>query len=258
MCVATALELGMTLLDTADIYGRTFGHGESMLGELFVKAPNLREKTIVATKGGVSSGLGYNSQADYLERACEHSLRRLRVEAIDLYQIHRPDVLTHPENVARVLTRLRASGKIREVGVSNYSESQFSTLQHFLEFPIATTQIQINLLNRSALFDGVLDQCMRLEVAPLASSPLAQGRLAAESTSDASVLNQAISKLARQFNVSSASIGIAYLLALPAGVVPILGTTRPDRLRQAAQAAQIRLSQDHLYELMIAAGAEFP
>ena len=117
--VETALELGMNLIDTADVYGldwggTAFGSGEELLGQVLNDAPALRDRMVLASKGGIIPGVPYDSA--YLETACEDSLRRLGVEQLDLYLIHRPDMLTHPEETARVLQNLKQSGKVRTLG----------------------------------------------------------------------------------------------------------------------------------------------
>lgn len=149
--IETAVQHGMTLIDTADVYGRSsvgeLGDAEAILGEVLAKAPALRPQITIATKGGIVPGARYDSRAAYIRSACEASLRRLRVDTIDLYQVHRPDIFTHPEEVARSLADLRQTGKVREVGVSNYSASQFNALQGFLPFPIATTQPELSLMH---------------------------------------------------------------------------------------------------------------
>ena len=114
----------------------------------------------IATKGGIVLGVPYDSSPPALRSACEDSLKRLGVESIDLYQIHRPDFLAHPAATAQVLGELREEGKIREVGVSNYSPAQLSALQAHLPFDLVTQQPEFSCWEISALRDGVLDQCM--------------------------------------------------------------------------------------------------
>ena len=119
-----ALENDMNFVDTADVYGLDwggtgFGDNEVILGKVLAAAPELRDRMVLATKGGIIPPTPYNSGAEYITKACEDSLRRLGVERIDLYQIHRPDFYTHPEELAGALSALQAAGKIAEVGVSN-------------------------------------------------------------------------------------------------------------------------------------------
>ena len=162
--VETALEVGMNLMDHADIYGAgpdgEFGDAERLFGEVLKEAPELRDQMVLATKGGIVLGVPYDSSAGYLRLAVENSLRRMNVDSIDLYQIHRPDFLGHPEEVASVLTEMRESGLIREVGISNYTIYQTRALQAHLDFPIVTTQPELSVLETRPLSDGTLDWCM--------------------------------------------------------------------------------------------------
>ncbi|MEZ5166476.1 MAG: aldo/keto reductase [Acidimicrobiales bacterium] len=131
--VATALDLGMNLVDTADVYGldfggEGFGANETLLGRVLAHDPTLRDRMVIATKGGIVPPVPYDSGSTALTAACEASLRRLGVDTIDLYQVHRPDLFTHPADVAATLTALRETGKVREVGVSNHTVAQYDAL----------------------------------------------------------------------------------------------------------------------------------
>src|SRR5215469_18786551 len=156
--IDAALEVGVNLFDHADIYGGA-GAAEALFGKVLGEAPRLRDSILVATKGGIVPGVPYDSSAAHLRDAFEASLRRLRVDTIDLYQIHRPDLQAHPQEIADVLVRLREAGKLREVGVSNYTAAQFDALQQYLPFPIAAHQPELSCWAIAALRDGVLDQC---------------------------------------------------------------------------------------------------
>ena len=140
-------------------------------------APPLRDRMVIATKGGIVPGVPYDSSAAHLLAACDASLARLRIERIDLYQIHRHDWLAHPEETAGALVLLRDAGKIREVGVSNFTPAQADALQRYLPFRLATHQPEFSCWNLAPLCDGVLDQCLRERMTPLAWSPLAGGKL---------------------------------------------------------------------------------
>lgn len=245
----------MTLIDTADIYGYPdpgFGAAEELLGEVLAAAPDLRDRMILATKGGIFPPLPYDSSVDYLVQACEASLNRLGVDRIDLYQIHRPDLLAHPEEVAEALTTLRTDGKIALAGVSNYSPSQIRTLQSYLDFPIVTTQPEFSLLERAPLVDGTLDIAMEYGMVPLAWSPLAQGRLAT-GTNVSDQLNEVCTRIANEQQVPSSAVMLAWLMHHPAGVIPIVGTQQLDRIEDCAQAVQVGLSRQQWYELLVAA-----
>lgn len=263
-----ALDLGMTLVDTADVYGldsdAPFGEAERRLGAVLAEAPGLRERIVLATKGGIVPGVPYDSSASHLRAACEASLERLGVDTIDLYQLHRPDILTHPAEVAAALTALRTEGKIREVGLSNVTVAQFDTLQRFLDFPIATHQPEFSLLALGPVEDGLFDQCLREQVTPLAWSPLGGGRLALgadELAGDERLRRVAdlLDVLAGRCGVSRSAVALAFVLAHPVGAIPIVGTQRAERLREVARATEVTLTRRDWYDLYAASrGAPLP
>ncbi|MDP4604812.1 MAG: aldo/keto reductase, partial [Erythrobacter sp.] len=184
--VHAALEAGITFLDTADIYGFDgaggFGDAEVLLGEVLAAEPGLRDKMVLATKGGILPPLPYDQSADYLRTAIDASLTRLKVDSVDLWQIHRPDILAHPQEVARVLDDTVASGKVKALGVSNFTMAQTAALNHFLGVKLVTTQPEISPLRIDCFENGELDQAMMLGLTPMAWSPLGGGRLALPET----------------------------------------------------------------------------
>lgn len=264
--VETALESGMNLIDTADIYGvggPGFGAAEDHLGAVFASSPGLRDRCVLATKGGIRPGVPYDSSPAAIRVACDDSLRRLRVERIDLYQIHRPDLLAHPADVAAALVELRAAGKVREVGVSNHTAAQFRSLQAHLPFPIATHQPELSAWHLDAIDDGVLDQCCELGVTPLAWSPLAGGRLATGEGLDGrgeagAHLVGVLDRLATERGVDRTAVALAFVLALPSRPVAIIGTQNPDRIRTSTIARDIELDRAEVYEIIEASGRPLP
>ena len=181
--IEAALDTGMNLIDNADVYGfdwggTGFGQVEEILGTVLAASPGLRDRMVLATKGGILPPLPYDSSPDYLRTACDDSLRRMGVDVIDLYQIHRPDMYTHPADVAATLTELRDAGKIREVGISNHTPAQVAALQAHLGFPIVANQPEFSASHLDPMRDGTLDQCMQLGITPMAWSPLGGGSLA--------------------------------------------------------------------------------
>ena len=252
------LGLGMNLIDTADVYGldwggTAFGSAELLLGEVLKDAPSLRDRMVLASKGGIVPGVPYNSA--YLEQACNNSLQRLGVERLDLYQIHRPDMLTHPQETARVLQRLKDSGKVRSFGVSNHTNSQTRALMEYLPGAIISQQPQYSALHLDPLFDGTFDQCMQHQQTTLIWSPLAGGRL-----SDSSAMPQALvtvlQNLAEREGVDIPTIGLAFVLAHPARPVALLGSLNLERLTQAQQALTVQLDRTDVYQIIQASMGE--
>ena len=254
--VATALDLGFTLIDTADIYGfdgtSGFGAAEQLLGDVLRRSPALRERMVLATKGGIRPGVPYDWSAGYLAAACEDSLRRLGVEVIDLYQLHRPDVLTPPDEVAAALTDLVQRGLVRAVGVSNVTPSQFSLLQSHLDLPLVTTQPEFSVWHSDPVRDGTFDLCLERGTLPLAWSPLGGGRIA-----DADdPVTVALGRIGERHGVDASTVALAFVLTPPAGPVPILGTQRVERVRAAAAALEVQLDRSEWYELYQAGTGE--
>ena len=222
---------------------------------------------LIATKCGIIPGVPYDSSAIHIERSAEESLRRLRTDVIDLYQIHRPDLLAHPEEVAGALAKLRESGKIRAVGVSNHTPAQFGALERFLPFPIATHQPELSAWCLAPFRDGVIDQCLERGVAPLAWSPLAGGRLGLSAEEARKLpggerlagLIESLDALARREDVPRSAIAIAFLLVHPSAIIPIVGTQRPERIRECLRAFDARLTRADWYSVVQASdGARLP
>ena len=273
--VEAALEIGCTLFDTADIYGYStpagFGGAEELLGRVLRNAPALRSRMVLASKGGIFPPLPYDSSAAYLVQACDKSLSRMGVDCIDLWQIHRPDLLTHPAEVASAFDRLRQSGKIRAAGVSNYSAAQIDALCEHMPFPLASIQPEFSALAIEPLTDGVLDTAMRRGLAVLAWSPLGQGRLGehAAAAVDASARAQpesadhrsatvcaALDRIAARASVPRSAVAYAWVMAHPSRPVPLIGSQNPERIRGAASAYRVRMAREDWYQVLEASRGE--
>ena len=252
--VELALDAGLDLVDNADVYGfdwggAGFGEAEEILGGVLAEAPELRDRMVLASKGGITPGIPYDSRAENLIACCEASLGRLHTDRLDLYQVHRPDLFAHPDEVAKGLATLREQGKIREAGVSNYTVPQLEGLAAALPFPLATSQPEMSVTELGAIRDGHLDVCMRLGVTPLAWSPLAGGAIA---TGDGlrKELVEKLDELAEREGVTRAEIAIAFVLAHPAAPVAILGTMNPERIKAAGRALDVSLERADVYALI--------
>ncbi|MCU1500002.1 MAG: putative oxidoreductase [Acidimicrobiales bacterium] len=260
--IEVALDEGMDLIDTADIYGTGFGGAgvgasEELLGRVLAEAPELRDRMVLATKGGIVGGVPYDSSVEHLVTACEASLRRLGVDVIDLYQVHRPDLLTHPSEVAAALDALVGAGKIRSVGVSNHTPAQTEALDAHLEAAIDTTQPELSVACLAPLLDGTGDLAMRDGRTVLAYSPLARGSLAS-GEGLAPALLAVLDELAAREDVDRATLALAFVLAMPFRPVAILGTQDPARLRAAGAALDVFLDRTDVYRILGAAGVPLP
>lgn len=255
--VHAVLDAGISFFDTADIYGFDgnggFGDAEALLGRVMAADRSIRERIVLATKGGIMPPLPYDSSAAYLSSAIDASLRRLQVETVELWQIHRPDILTHPEEIARAIHDAMAAGKIQTVGVSNMTVSQIATLQQFLDCPIVSTQPEISPLRIDCFENGELDQAMAMDMAVLAWSPLGGGRLAApESERDRAVAAE-LDRVAATAGVSRTAAAYSWLMAHPAGIIPIVGTQNAARIAEAADAYKLTWTRADWYAVLVAA-----
>jgi predicted oxidoreductase len=258
--VHAALDAGITFLDTADIYGfdgaKGFGDAEALLGEVLAADASLRDKMVLATKGGILPPLPYDQSAAYLKKAIDDSLRRLRVDSVDLWQIHRPDILAHPQEVARVLDDAVASGKVKALGVSNFTVHQIAALNHFLGHKLVSTQPEISPLRITCFENGELDQAMMLGLTPLAWSPLGGGRLAAPETPRDKAVAAALDTVAAAQGVSRTVAAYSWLMAHPAGTIPIIGSQNPARIVEGAAALTVRWTREDWYAVLVAARGE--
>lgn len=241
------------LVDNADVYGeRAEGAAESLLGRVLATEGGMADRVLLATKAGIRPG-GYDGSGRHITAACDASLRRLGVEVIDLYQLHRVDLFTPVAEMAAALSALRDAGKIREVGVSNATPAQLDDLERHLPFPIAAVQAEYSLLDQRPLFDGTLDWCARRDAVPLAYSPLKSGRLAERGDDVLPELAERLDALARRENVTPEAVCLAFLSAHPSRPVPIVGSQQADRLVAASAAPRVRLTRDDVYALIGAA-----
>lgn len=265
-----ALVAGITLFDHADIYGGT--SCESVFKDCLAAFPEARSHIQIWSKGGIGGGQ-YNLSAPYLKDAIEASRRRLGVERIDLYQLHRPDPLAHPGETARALNEALQQGHIGAVGVSNYFPEQTRALQGFLDAPIVSNQFEINALRLAPFYegwevpayggysggvhnvgDGLLDFCMAHSITPLAYSPLARGQLSGDEaqTGRERDVQDVVTQLCQKYDATRTQIALAWLLTHPSGIIPIVGSTNPAHIFEAAQAANLRLEREDWYRIWTA------
>ncbi len=265
--VLAAVDAGYTLFDHADIY--CDNEAERVFGQVLKEVAGLRERVLLATKCGIrKSGdpspdatYRYDFSAEYILRSCEGSLRRLGIETIDLYQLHRPDFLMDPDEVAGAFVKLREAGKAREFGVSNFKPSQVAALQRACPMPMRANQVEISLANLTCFEDGTLDQCLAEKITPMAWSPLAGGLLgdgprrilASQEAYKPAAVVAALDALAKVRGTDRTMVALAWLLRHPSRIIPIVGSTDPGRIRQAAAADAFDMSREEWYRLLDAA-----
>jgi aryl-alcohol dehydrogenase-like predicted oxidoreductase len=248
--VHAALDAGVTLIDTADAYHLTahdVGHNESLIARALATYPGDTSDVLVATKGGhLRPGDGswtLNGSPEYLKRACEESLKRLGVEAIGLYQFHRPDpTVPYAESVGAIRDLLNA-GKIRLAGISNANPEQIRLANEILGGRLASVQNQYSPAFRSS--EPELRLCADLSIAFLPWSPLGGISRAADLGSRFAVFAQ----VAQDHGVSPQRVCLAWMLAKAPVVIPIPGSTRPETIRDSAAATDLQMSGEELARL---------
>ncbi|MBB5806511.1 aryl-alcohol dehydrogenase-like predicted oxidoreductase [Saccharothrix ecbatanensis] len=244
--IRTAVDKGVTLIDTADAYSADdsdFGHNEELIAEALKGVDGV----MVATKGGHTrtSGGGWdvNGRPEYLKAACDASLRRLGVDAIDLYQFHRPDPAVPVAESVGALAELLDAGKIKLAGVSNFDPTQIRQANEILGGRLASVQNQFSPAFRSS--EPELELCAELDIAFLPWSPLggisAAGELGARFT--------AFAEVGRAHGVSPQQVCLAWMLAKAPQVVPIPGSSRPASISDSADAVHLELSEEELRRL---------
>ena len=252
--IDAAFEAGVTLFDTADIYGCDtpggFGSAEALLGDVFAEAPALRDKMVLATKGGIVLGVPYDSSAAYLTSAIDISLQRLRTDHVELWQIHRPDLLAHPQDIARTLEDAHRAGKIGAIGVSNFTTAQTAALAKFLSVPVVSHQSEFSPLKLDPLFDGLFDQTMMDGMSFLAWSPLGGGRLGDPADERTRAVAGLLDAKAAEYDVSRAAATYSWVMAHPARPIPIVGTQNPERIKEIPQAFAPRWTRAEWYAVL--------
>ncbi|MEL6863038.1 MAG: aldo/keto reductase [Bacteroidota bacterium] len=260
--IDACLELGFKDFDHADIYGHYTE--EERFGQVIKRRPDLKSKIQITTKCGIRIVTpnrpqhhikSYDATAEHIIWSAENSLKQLGVDCLDVMLIHRPDYLMDPHEVAEAFHQLENDGKVKAFGVSNFSPSQFETLNSF--FPLLTNQVEISLLHRNAFEDGTLDQCLRLGIRPTAWSPFGGGRIFTDTTSpEIQKIKAVIDQLGETHKASSDQILLAFLRKHPSGILPIIGSSKITRIQSAHQALDIKLSHEEWYRLWEAAIGE--
>ena len=245
--IEKSLELGFTTFDHADIYGDHTTEAE--FGEVLKSHPELREQMEIVTKCGILRVCdnkpqhyikAYDSSKEHILQSAEDSLRQLGTDYIDVLLLHRPDFLMNPDEIGEAFELLYRSGKVRSFGVSNFTKSQIEMLSESV--PVGTHQLEISVKALQAFSDGTLDQCTKDGIVPMAWSPLGGGDLPA-------ALVEELKKWADEFGTTPQVIALAWLMQHPAGILPVIGTTKEDHLVKSKEALSIKLDRQQWYSI---------
>ncbi|MGH1413967.1 MAG: aldo/keto reductase [Pelagimonas sp.] len=249
--VSACLDQGITTMDQADIYG---GYAaEEILGNALT--PELRNQIEIVTKCDIVAPMGryadvsvkyYDTSRAHIFASVEHSLRLMKIDHIDLLLIHRPDPLMDHNETGAALDEVVASGKARAVGVSNFRPYDWDLLQSGMKTKLVTNQIEMSLMCHTPFTNGDLAHLQRLGVPPMAWSPLGGGALFHSSNTG---LREKLTKIGAAQGVDEAAVAVAWLLAHPASILPVLGTNNLDRIKQIGDAAKVEMDRQTWFAL---------
>ncbi len=255
--IHACLEQGITTFDHADIYGDYTCEG--LFGAALAASGVDRSSIQLVTKCGIKLASAnrprhkmhcYDTSCSHILASVENSLKCLHTDYIDLLLIHRPDPLTDPREINEAFVRLRQSGKVHYFGVSNFLPSQFEMLASKLDVPLVTNQIEYSVVHLEPHADGSLDLCQRLEICPMAWSPLGGGRLFQDGSDGAKRLRETLRRIGRDLEgASTDQVALAWILKHPAKFVPVLGTGNIDRIKRAVAALDLELSLEQWFEI---------
>lgn len=251
--IEACLAQGITSLDQADIYG---GYAaENLLGDCFRAAPTLRDKVEIITKCSIIAPVGrysdarvkyYDTSAAHIAASIDLSLKAMAIGQIDLLLIHRPDPFMDHHETGRALDAAVASGKVRAVGVSNFKPYDITLLQSAMRNKIVVNQIELSVIALDSFTNGDIAFAQERAILPMAWSPLAGGRLFDGHHGD---LVARLAAIGTQSGVDATAVAIAWLLAHPAKIAPVLGTNNLARIGSLADAAKVPMDRQTWFEL---------
>lgn len=253
------IELGITTFDHADIYGMY--SNEELFGRAIKQNPSLLDKIELVTKCDIclvcenrpeNSINHYNTSPAHIIRSVERSLKNLNAEVLDLVLIHRPDPLMDAGATADAFMNLIEQGKIKHVGVSNFTPSQVELLQSRLDVPIVTNQVEFSLHRLDPIFDGTFDQAQKYEASPMLWSPFAGGTIFAQHDERTKRIRNTATPLLEKYNCQLDQLILAWLMKIPSNPIPVLGTGKTERITSASKAFDIKLERQDWFRLLVA------
>jgi predicted oxidoreductase len=260
--IESCLAQGISSFDQADIYGDYAS--ETVLGNCLRESKSLRDQMQIITKCDIMllsdkfpkrRSKHYDTSAAHIEASVETSLKLMAIDHIDLLLIHRPDPFMDHHETGRALDKIVASGKVGAIGVSNFKAHDWTLLQSAMSNTLVTNQIEISLLEQSPFTNGDIAFLQEHGIAPMAWSPLAGGDLFTKSPA----LLAKLTTIGAEFGVDATSVAIAWLLAHPANILPVLGTNNLDRIVKISDANKVVIDRETWFELYeTASGNEVP
>jgi len=275
--IGGARDAGVTFIDHADIYGGAPHRCEARFGEAITLTPAEREKLLIQSKVGIRKGF-FDFSAEHILASVDQSLAALKTDYLDVLLLHRPDTLVEPEDVAAAFDTLKSSGKVRHFGVSNHTPGQVELLKTAVKQPLIVNQVQLSITHAPLIASGVaanmagLDQSVDRDNGLLdysringmmlqAWSPFQKGFFDGVFLGDRenfADLNDAIDELAKAYGVTPTGIAVAWITRHTAKIQVVLGTTKPERVAEAAAGSSVSLTREEWYRLFRAAGHTLP
>ncbi len=257
--IEACLEQGITTMDQADIYGGYMA--EEVMGAALKQAPALKDKIEIVTKCDIVEGMGryagvplkhYDTSRAHIEASVEHSLRLMNVECIDLLLIHRPDPFMDHHETGACLDDLVKSGKVGAVGASNFRPWDWSLLQSGMDTKLATNQIELSLAAHDAFTNGDVAYHQEHGQPLMAWSPLGGGALVSDGQGGGE-LRGTLTEIAKEHDTDPAAVAVAWLLAHPARIMPVMGTNTIERIKNLSDALKVPMDRVTWYRLYTAA-----
>ncbi len=252
--VHLCLELGINTFDHADRYGKY--SCENLFGKVLANKSFKRSDVVLFSKCGVNNPdpskpeirvSHVDSSAKHITESVENSLRNLQTDYLDVFLLDQLDPLSDLESTVLALEKLKSAGKVKNIGVSNFSVYQHQLLESFLSIPVVSNHIDLNLLNTSALDNGALDYIKQKYMRPLAVSPLAGGRIEHGTDELALKVRKKLVEMAEKYNSNIESIAVAWIVKL--GALPLIGTLEETRIRNIVNSFRVKLDHQDWYEL---------
>ena len=261
------LDLGITTFDHADIYGDYTCEG--LFGRALKAEPSLRDQMEIVTKCGIKlvspnrpdhEIKSYDTSYAHIITSAENSLKALSTDHLDLLLIHRPDPFIDPAQVARAFEELKASGKVLNFGVSNFTIQQYKTLSAYLPFPLATNQVEISASCLDAFDDGNIDFFQEMRIKPMAWSPLGGGSIFTSQEPREKQLRAKLEAVRDELGAETIDqVLLAWLLAHPVGIIPVLGTGKAERIKRSAAAANLEMTRNQWFDILqVSMGHDVP
>ncbi len=262
--IEACLAQGITTMDQADIYGGY--EAEEVLGNALKAAPALKDQIEIVTKCDIVAPAGrygdarvkyYDTSRAHIMASVDHSLRLMNIDKIDTLLIHRPDPMMDHNETGAALDEVVASGKVRSVGVSNFKLHDWTLLQSAMKTPLITNQIELSLTAHQGFINGDVAFLQERKTPIMAWSPLGGGTLV--SGEGSAELRSAMTKVAQKTEVDIGAVAVAWLLAHPANIMPVMGTNNLDRIKALSDALKVNMDRQTWFELYTAAlGKEVP